>query len=79
VTPEQLVAVLGGATALIAALTALFVQIANLRREVNGRLSQLLVEAVQAAEKRGELAGRDFIHRMYAPPPENERSGLTDQ
>jgi hypothetical protein len=75
---EELVAILGAATALIAAVTALFVQIASLRRQLNGRLEQLLAEAVEAAEKRGELAGRDFIHRLYAPPPENIRSGLTD-
>ena len=69
-TPEQAVALLGAITALVVAVSALLLQVQKLRSEVNGRLTQLLVEATQAARKDGELAGRDFVHRMYNPPAE---------
>lgn len=66
-SPEQIGAIAAGVVAIIGALTGMFVQVAKLRAEVNGRLSQLLEQATAAAEKRGELRGRDFIHQMYAP------------
>lgn len=63
-TPEQAVAILGGLTALVVAVSALLVQVHNLRRDVNGRVTQLLDAAGIAREKRGELAGRDFMQRL---------------
>lgn len=63
-TVEQVVAAVGALTALIVATTALLVQVTKLRGEVNGRLSELVAHAVEAAEKRGELAGRDFAARV---------------
>lgn len=59
-TPEQITAVLTGLAALVIAVGALLHNIAELRRDVNGRLSELLDERAAAARKEGELAGRDF-------------------
>lgn len=82
--PEQLVALVGAVAALLTAVAVVLQRIGELRREINGRLTQLLEEATAAAEKRGELAGRDFIHRLYAPPidaaaHENRRSVDVDE
>lgn len=63
-SPEQLVAIISAVTALVVALVPLFVQIHMLRKDVNGRLTQLVDAASIAAEKRGELSGRDFMHRL---------------
>lgn len=63
-TPETIIAIIGAITALIVALTAMLVQLGKLRQEVNGRLTQLISESTAAARKEGELAGRDFMHRL---------------
>lgn len=68
VTPEQFVAIISALAVLIGAVTALLVQVARIRGNINGRLDQLVQTAALAAEKRGELAGRDFIHRLYQQP-----------
>lgn len=61
---EQVVAVLGALTALLVAATALLVQVHLLRKDLNGRVTQLLDAAGMAREKRGEMAGRDFMQRL---------------
>lgn len=63
-TVEQVVAVLGALTALLVAATALLVQVHLLRKDLNGRVTQLLDAAGMAREKRGEMAGRDFMQRL---------------
>lgn len=64
VAPESAVAIIGAITALVVALTAMLVQLGKLRQEVNGRLTQLIAEATDAARKQGELEGRDFMHKL---------------
>lgn len=67
---EGIIAVLGAVTALVVAGTALVVQLRSLRKDLNGRLEQLLAVAAAAARKEGELAGRDFASRGGpASPP----------
>lgn len=62
-TPEQATAFIVSVTGLIAALGVAIAQFRSLRRDINGRLTQLLTTAAEAARKDGELAGRDFAHR----------------
>ena len=62
-TPEQATALIVAATGLIAAVGVLVVQLRSLRKDINGRLSQVLDLAATAARKDGELAGRDFAHQ----------------
>lgn len=69
-TPETIIAVIGAITALVVAVTAMLVQLGKLRQEVNGRLTQLIAEATDAARKDGELAGRDFMHRLLRDGPD---------
>lgn len=59
-TPEQFVAVLGAITALVVALGAIFVQLRQTHTLVNGQAQQLRDMTGLAAQKQGELAGRDF-------------------
>lgn len=78
-SPEQLVALIGAVAGLLGALAVVLHNIAELRKDLNGRLQELIDARVEAAAKRGELTGRDFMHRLYAPPidvqnPENIRS-----
>lgn len=68
-TPEQAIAIIAAVSTLVVAVTALLVQVHALRRDVNGRVTQLLEAAGVAREKRGELAGRDFMRRLYGGPP----------
>jgi hypothetical protein len=63
---EQLTALVLAISALLGAFATVLVQIGNLRRDLNGRLQELLLHAVQAARKEGELAGRDFVRAEYA-------------
>lgn len=60
-TSDQFVAVLGGVTALVIALGTIIVQVYALHKAVNGRLSQLVDVTQKAAQKQGELLGRDFV------------------
>lgn len=68
ITPEQATALVVALTGLVAAVGAILVQIRSLRKDLNGRLTQLLDEAKTAAEKRGELAGRDFAATTRETP-----------
>ena len=62
-SPEQLTALLVALGAVLAGVAAVIAQLAQLRRQVNGRLSELLDEAHITAEHRGELKGRDYERR----------------
>ncbi len=59
-TPEQLVAVIGAITALVAALGAVFVQLRQTHALINSRMTELLETTKMAAQAKGELAGREF-------------------
>jgi hypothetical protein len=63
VSPEQITAVMAGLSGLIVAVTALVLQLRGLRKDLNGRLSQLVDASSLSAHREGELAGRDFISR----------------
>lgn len=63
-SPEQVTALVVAFTGLLAAIGVCIGQIAALRRDVNGRLTQLLQEVAAAERREGELAGRDFVHRQ---------------
>jgi hypothetical protein len=61
VSPEQFVAIVVALTGAIAAVGVVLVQLAQLRREVNGRLTQLLEETREQGRLEGELRGRDHV------------------
>lgn len=67
-TVETVVAVIGAITAFVIAITALIAQIHGLRKDLNGHVAQLVETSTIAAKKEGELEGRDFMHRLLAPP-----------
>jgi hypothetical protein len=60
VTIESVTGLIVAITGLIAAIGVLVVQVKGLRKDINGRISQLLDAHGQAERKDGELAGRDY-------------------
>lgn len=60
-TPEQLAALIGSITALIVALGVTVTQVRGLRRDVDGRITELLSQSALAHKRLGELEGRDFV------------------
>lgn len=70
-TPEEVVAIIGATTALCGAAVPVFVQIRALRKEINGFMHELVDAKATAAEKEGELRGRDFV----APPEKLHPAG----
>lgn len=72
-SPEQLVALIGAFAGLLGAVAVVLHNIAELRKDLNGRLQELIDARVAAATKDGELTGRDFMHRLYAPPIDTGR------
>ena len=71
-SPEQITAVLTGVAGVIVAIGVLVHNITELRKDLNGRLSQLLASREEAARKDGELAGRDYMKqrpKKRAPAP----------
>lgn len=72
-SPEQLVAILGGLAGVIIAMALLVQRIGELRKDLNGRLEQLLEQTRAAAQREGELAGRDWagspLGRRLGDPP----------
>jgi len=75
VTVEQAIALFGALAAVITALGVLLGQLSSLRKDVNGRLTQLLEAEAARARKEGELAGRDYIQpRRRAVRRQNDRS-----
>lgn len=71
-TVEGLIALFGALTAVLTAVTALLVQVRRLRMAVNGVMHELVDARAAAAEKEGELRGRDFVTSQspVAPPAE---------
>ena len=61
-------------SSLVASLGIVLHNIAELRKDLNGRLQELIDARVEAAQKRGELDGRDFVHRLLSPPREDAPS-----
>lgn len=59
-TPEQIAALCAGIAAIVGAVTVLVQQMSHLRRDVNGRMEDLLEKTAIAARREGELAGRDW-------------------
>lgn len=59
-TPEQGTALVVAITGLLGAIGLLIGQLVALRRDINGKMEELVRHASAAAEKRGELAGRDY-------------------
>lgn len=68
ITFEQWTALLVAATALVTAIGATAVQLRGLRKDLNGRVSQLIEAATAASRKQGELEGRDFMQRLHDGP-----------
>lgn len=72
-TPEQLVALMGGLATLIVAVTGLYVQIAKLNQRVDGRLTELLEVTRSAAHAKGALETTEAIagseHHPSSPNP----------
>lgn len=68
-TPEQAVAIMSAVVALIGALIGLYVQIAKLHTQVNGRLSDLLELTATSSLAEGKLAGPDTPPAGAEPPP----------
>lgn len=66
-TTEGVIALFGALTALITAVTACLIQIRSLRIAVNGMLHELVDARSTAAEKEGELRGRDFVASQPLP------------
>lgn len=71
-TVETAIAAAVALTTLATALAALLVQMAALRKDLNGRLQQLLEHAVEAARHQGELEGRDFMRRLLTGEPPHD-------
>lgn len=67
-SPEQITAILTGVGGIIVAVTALVVQLRLIRKDLNGRLTQLIDTAALAAAKDGELKGRDFSRSRKRTP-----------
>lgn len=65
-TPEQVVGLIVALTGLLAAIGVVIRRLGELRKDLNGRLEQLLAATAEASRKQGELAGRDYIHAAEA-------------
>lgn len=63
-TPEEATALVTAAGVTLTALGTVLIQVRGLRKDVNGLLTRYTSAATAAAEKEGELKGRDFV-----PPP----------
>lgn len=68
-TSDQATALIIAITGLVGALTAMFVQLRQVHKTLNGRLTELVQAAGEKEHKIGELEGRDFIRRLQNPPP----------
>lgn len=80
-SPEQATALIVAITGLVVALGTVYGQLRGLRRDVrshhatvDGRMVELLTLSQLAAEKQGELAGRDFATRSGAQSPSSSSS-----
>lgn len=75
-TAEQTTALIVAVTGLVGAIGLLIGQLVALRRDINGKMDELVRHATEAGEKRGELRGRDYQvprrKRTSVPLPEPE-------
>jgi hypothetical protein len=71
VSAEQATALLVALTGLVGALSVLVVQLRQMRKDLNGRLTELVETTKLAATKTGELAGRDFSDRRFSDRPDD--------
>jgi hypothetical protein len=69
VTPEQFSGIIVAVTGLVAAIGLLVTQVRGLRKDLNGRMQELLDTSKLAAQKDGELAGRDFAQGATRAAP----------
>jgi hypothetical protein len=76
-TAEQVTAVLVALAAVITALGVLLQRVHELRKDLNGRLTQLLEERATAARKDGELAGRDYERQRKHRKPQSTETPRT--
>lgn len=60
-TVENVTALVVAITGLVGAIGIMVVQVRGLRKDLNGRLTQLLEAHGEAQRKEGELAGRDYV------------------
>ena len=51
-------------TGLFGAVALVLKQLGELRRDLNGRLEEMMGHAAAAARREGELAGRDFERQV---------------
>ena len=59
-TPEQSTALIVALTGLVAAVGAIYAQLRQTHALMNSRMSELIRSTHQAAQKQGELLGRDW-------------------
>lgn len=59
-TPEQATGLIIAVTGLVGAITAVFVQLRQTHQLINSRMTELVETTKLAAQKSGELAGRDW-------------------
>jgi hypothetical protein len=78
VTPEQATALVIAATGLVGAIGVLVAQLHQLRKDINGRLTELVASTELAAQKTGELAGRDWHERRTSDRPDDVQ-GIPDE
>lgn len=68
---EQATALIVAVTGLVGAIGAVIVQVRLLRKDLNGRVSQLIEAATVSSHRKGEMEGRDFMRRLLSGPPQS--------
>lgn len=76
-TVEQATALIVALTAMVTAIGVVVVQLVSLRKQIDGRLSELLEQTKLASGHRGELIGRDFADAARATLDAAPTSGAT--
>jgi hypothetical protein len=71
VSAEQATALLVALTGLVGAIGVLVAQLHQMRKDLNGRLTELVATTKLAAQKTGELAGRDWTERRGLDRPDD--------
>lgn len=68
-TVDQVVALIGAVTALLVALGAILAQLHQLRKDLNGRLTELVAVTAKASLAEGVIQGRRASDRQKGPVP----------
>lgn len=76
-SPEQATALIVALTGLVAAMGVILVQLRQTHQLINSRMTELVETTKLAAQKSGELAGRDFADRAKAAVPSAEERSET--